>query len=46
MTSFIPLRTNWRARSTAFIMVRATLEPCEIRQVPFTPRSGAPPYSW
>ena len=46
MLSLTPVWTKARARTMAFVMVRATLDPWEIRQTPFTPRSGAPPYSW
>ena len=34
------------ARRIAFVIVRALLDPWQMRQRPLTPRRGAPPYSW
>ena len=45
----IPVTRSWRAirraRRTALVMARAWLRPWQMMTVPFTPRSGAPPYS-
>jgi hypothetical protein len=37
---------NARLLRIADLMVLATDEPCAITQMPLTPSSGAPPYSW
>ena len=43
--SFIPLVTACAATFTAFLIARGDDLPCEMMLTPFTPSSGAPPYS-
>ena len=45
ISSFIPLVTACAATLIAFLIARDVDVPCEMMLTPFTPRSGAPPYS-